>query len=316
MSLRALRVAAGATMALSIGLIAPLVAPTTATAATGGASLGISAVNARDIGGYDGQFGSKVRTGLVFRANALNNLNVADQAKLVSLGIKDIVDFRAPSEVAASPDVIPAGITYTKRPIWDTSNDFYAMVNGWIGGGPTVQQAQMGNGKAAQIMRDYYQWIIKTPDQRAQLAATFKQIATSPNGLLYHCTSGKDRTGIMSAILLTALGTPKNEVYSDYLLSNDRLKASNDATLAQLQAAHLVTDPSLWWPILGVQADYLDATFAQINQSFGSFDNFVRTGLGVDATTLAALKKKMLTTPGNGGGAFGSSVGNGIGFGS
>jgi len=318
MSLRALRVAAGATMALSIGLVTPMAVPVaSATPAGAGPSLGITPANARDIGGYDGLFGSTVKTGLIFRSNAMAGLSVGDLAKITAARISDIIDFRSPAEVAATPDTPVPGTTYTKRPIYDPSNDFYTVVNQIIGGGPAYQQQKLGNGGAQAMMVDSYRWFITDPTARGQFAATFKEAATSTTPILYHCTSGKDRTGIMTAVLLTALGTPKNEVYQDYLKSNANLAATNQATINGLLSAHLITDGSLLEPLLGVESSYLDAAFDQINKSFGSFDNFVKTGLGVDAATLQALRTKMLNKPGNGGGgAFGSSAGNGLGFGS
>jgi len=320
MSLRALRVAAGATMALTIGLIAPLTVPTASATPAGAAqSLGITPANARDIGGYDGQFGSTVKTGLIYRSNAMSGLTAGDLAKIAAARISDIIDFRSPNEVAATPDTPVPTATNTKRPIWNPSNDFYNQINAIIVGGPTVQQQQLGNGGAETIMQNYYRWVINTPDARAQLGATFKEAATSTTPILYHCTSGKDRTGMMTAILLTALGTPKNEVYQDYLASNQNLAATNAATISGLESHGLVTSATapLLQPILGVESSFLDAAFDQMNKSFGSFDNFVRTGLGVDAATLQALKTKMLNAPGGGGGgAFGSSAGNGLGFGS
>ncbi|WP_018179596.1 tyrosine-protein phosphatase [Jongsikchunia kroppenstedtii] len=303
-------------------MIAPLAVPTaSATPAGAGASMGITPANARDIGGYDGLFGSTVKTGLVYRSNAMTNLNAADLAKLATTGITDIIDFRSPAEAAAAPDSLVPTASNTKRPIYDPSNDFYALVGSILAGGASNIQAKLGNGGGATIMENYYRWVIATPGPTArnQLAATFKEAATSPTPILYHCTSGKDRTGMMTAILLTALGTPKNEVYEDYLKSNANLAASNAATIAGLEAGyHLdAATAHLMDPILGVQASFLDAAFDQMNKSFGSFANFVRTGLGIDDATLAALRKKMLNSPGNsGGGAFGSSAGNGIGFGS
>jgi len=91
---------------------------------------------------------------------------------------------------------------------------------------------------------------------------------------------------------------PKGQIYKDYLASNDYLAASNKAQMDALVQRGLVTDPSLFAPILGVQADYLDASFDQVRQSYGSFDRFLSDGLGVDSGTVDALKAKLLDKPG------------------
>ena len=263
-------------------------------------SLGISAPNARDIGGYPTQRGGgKIRFGLVYRSDALNRLTPADQQKLESLQIGKIIDFRSPNEMKASPDQLPSSIPYSAQSIWDPNNDFYLMVSNTIAGGPQVQQEKFGNGQAAQIMRDYYRWLVTDGNARAQFASTLTDIANSPNAVLYHCTSGKDRTGLMTAILMSALGVPTDEIYKDYLASNGYLAASNKAQMDALVQRGLVTDPSLFDPILGVQADYLDASFDQMRKSYGSVDRFLSEGLGVDSATVDALKAKLLDKPGN-----------------
>ncbi|MEV5648513.1 tyrosine-protein phosphatase [Nocardia sp. NPDC052254] len=263
-------------------------------------SLSISAPNARDIGGYPTQRGGgKIRYGLVYRSDALNRLSPADQQKLASLRIGKIIDFRSPNEMKASPDQLPPAIPYSAQSIWDPANDFYLMVSSTIAGGPQVQQEKLGNGQGAQIMRDYYRWLVTDANARAQFAAALRDIAASPDAVLYHCTSGKDRTGWMTAILMSALGVPKGQIYKDYLASNDYLAASNKAQMDALVQRGLVTDPSLFDPILGVRADYLDASFDQARQSYGSVDRFLSDGLGIDSATVDALKAKLLDKPGN-----------------
>jgi protein-tyrosine phosphatase len=264
-------------------------------------SMGLTgAPNARDIGGYPTQQGGgKIRYGLVFRSDNLAKLTDADQQKLLTLKIGSVLDFRSPNEVKDSPDKLPPSIPATKLPVWDPNNDFYLIVNKAIAGGPSAQEAVFGGGKNVQFMQDYYRWMVTDANSRAQFAAALNTIANSPTPILYHCTSGKDRTGWNTAILMSALGVPKGQIYQDYLASNDNLAAGNQATIAYLQKQGLVTDPSLLLPIMGVQADYLDAAFDQVQKSYGSFDNFLSQGLGISADTVKALKTKMLNPPGN-----------------
>ncbi|MGW4719147.1 tyrosine-protein phosphatase [Nocardia sp. NPDC004260] len=253
-----------------------------------------SAPNARDIGDYPTQGNGKLRTGVVFRTDALDKLTAADQQKLVTSGITAVIDFRSPNESGANPDKLPASIPALARPVYDPGNDFYLMVGKAVQGGPAVQQQMFGDGKAAGIMRDYYRWLVTDAAARAQFGAAIRDIVNANGPVLFHCTAGKDRTGWMTAILMTALGVPKGQVYKDYLESNDNLAASNKTTMDGLVAKGLVTDPALFDPILGVRAEYLDAAFDQAAASFGSFDRFVTDGLGVDGATLEALKAELL----------------------
>ncbi|WP_328601452.1 tyrosine-protein phosphatase [Nocardia terrae] len=255
------------------------------------------APNARDLSGIPTQGGGgKLRDGSVFRSDALNKLGDAEQQQLVSAGIAEIIDFRSPTERGQNPDKVPASIPVKSLPVYDPNNDFYLFVGKAIQGGPSVQQQLLGDGKAKQFMVDYYKWLVTDATARSQFGAAVKEIAGASGPVLFHCTAGKDRTGWMSAILLSALGAPKGQIYNDYLASNDNLAASNQATLDGLVAKGLVTDPALFTPILGVDRDYLDASFDAVQQSFGSFDNFLSQGLGIDGATVATLKSKLVGT--------------------
>lgn len=263
-----------------------------------------AAPNARDIGGTLALNG-KIKSGQVFRADALNRLTDGDRQTLVSAGITKIIDFRSPTERAANPDALPASIPAESLPVYDPNNDFYLFFAKAVQGGPTVQQEMLGDGKAAQYMRDYYKWMVTDPTARNQFATALKDIASANGAVMYHCTAGKDRTGLMTAILMHILGTPENNIYDNFLASNDRLAASNKATLDALVAQGLVTDRSLFEPVLGVQRDYLASAIIQAVSSFGSLDRFVSEGLGIDDATTGALRTKLIEKGGLSTGSFG-----------
>ncbi|MEV6771675.1 tyrosine-protein phosphatase [Nocardia sp. NPDC051030] len=263
-----------------------------------------AAPNARDIGGVSATSGT-IKSGLVYRTDALNRLTDADQQTLTTAGVTEIIDFRSPTERGANPDKVPSSIPVKSLPVFDPNNDFYAFFAKVVQGGPTVQQQLLGDGKGAQYMRDYYRWMITDPTARGQFAQALQDIANSSGAVLYHCTAGKDRTGLMTAILMTILGTPSGQIYTNYLASNDRLAASNKATLDALVAQGLVTDRTLFDPVLGVQRDFLEASFDQAAKSFGSMELFISNGLGIDNLTIKKLQDKLIEKGGVGTGSFG-----------
>lgn len=267
-----------------------------------------AAPNARDIGGL-GATGGKVKSGLVYRTDALNRLTDADQQTLVTAGVTKVIDFRAPSETSTAPDKLPASIPYVARPIFDPANDFYTFFATIVAGGPAVQQEKLGNGKGVQYMVDYYKWMVTDSATRAQFSATLKDIASSSGAVLYHCTAGKDRTGVMTATLLSVLGTSSAQIYSNFLESNDRLAGSNKATLDYLVSTGRVTDRTLFEPLLGVQREFLDAFLSQATASYGSIQGFIANGLGIDGATAAALQSKLIEKGGVGTGSFDTGSG-------
>ncbi|NUU22569.1 MAG: tyrosine-protein phosphatase [Streptomycetaceae bacterium] len=249
--------------------------------------------NFRDVGGYRTYDGATVRNGVVFRSEALTKVTANGVAQMGALNLKGIVDFRTGAEISANgADKYPAGVPYTNLPISDGGylQTLYAVVNSRD---PVKQQEILGDGKAAQMMVDMYRTFASDPATRAQFAAVARGVANGTVSL-YHCSAGKDRTGWMTAILLTAVGVPAGTVNQDYLLSNTYLKAGNDALKQQLLAGGLMQDPSLLDPLLGVDQSYLDAARAEATARYGSFGKYLTDGLGLDAATLVKLRQRLV----------------------
>ncbi|GAA2131344.1 hypothetical protein GCM10009727_23710 [Actinomadura napierensis] len=207
-------------------------------------------VNFRDLGGYRTVSHARVRSGLVFRTDALNRTTDADLGALARLGIREVVDLRTPGEVAGDgADRLPPGLSATARPISDTG--MYAAVNAAIGSkDPAKQESVLGGGRGAEIMRVLYRSFVGDAGSRAAFGRTLRDIADrSRTPLAFHCTSGKDRTGWTSYLLLRALGVPDKTARYDYLLSNDYRRDADAATRAQLKAAGYMQDPDLLVPI-------------------------------------------------------------------
>ncbi len=253
------------------------------------------AVNVRDIGGYRTYTGGQVRQGLVYRSDALSKLTAADLTTVSGLGLTKVVDFRIPMELQYDgADKLPPGLSPTSRPVSDLG--LYGTLVGAISSGDPVKQEQMlGGGRAETHMRDIYRTFVTSPENRAQFAATLREIADGGQGpLLYHCTSGKDRTGWVSYVLLRALAVPEASAERDYLASNT-FRAAYDARLrAGLKQSGRMQNPDLLIPLQEVRQDYLDSATAQLEADYGSFYGYLTDGLGLDLRTLARLQKKMV----------------------
>ncbi|MEV0114674.1 tyrosine-protein phosphatase [Streptomyces sp. NPDC050844] len=254
------------------------------------------AVNVRDLGGYRTYDGERVRYGRVFRADALAKLTDADVGTLAKLGLKKVVDFRVPAEVKYDgADRLPAGLTPTSRAVSD--NGLFTMLMTVIGSKDPVKQEEMlGNGKADAFMRDVYRTFVTDGTNRAQFAATLRDIARGGDAapLLYHCTSGKDRTGWTSYLLLRAIGVPERTAVGDYLASNT-YRAAYDAKVREgLKQSGMMQNPDLLIPLQEVRTGYLEASLDEVKKQYGSFDGYLRKGLGLDARTILALRERMV----------------------
>ncbi|WP_405531907.1 tyrosine-protein phosphatase [Streptomyces avidinii] len=253
------------------------------------------AVNVRDIGGYRTWTGGQVRQGLVYRSDALSKLTAGDVTTVAGLGLKKVVDFRIPMELQYDgADRLPAGLSPTSRPVSDLG--LYGTLVGAIGSGDPVTQEQMlGGGRAEAYMRDIYRTFVTGPENRAQFAATLREIADGRQGpVLYHCTSGKDRTGWMSYVLLRALAVPEDTAERDYLASNTFRAAYDAQVRAGLRQSGRMQNPELLIPLQEVRQDYLDSATAQMEADYGSFYGYLTQGLGLDLRTLARLQDRMV----------------------
>ncbi|MCC2279913.1 tyrosine-protein phosphatase [Streptomyces sp. ET3-23] len=234
-----------------------------------------SAPNFRDAGGYRTSGGQWVRMGVLYRTGQLSKLTDADVAKLQRLGIRTDYDLRAPGERAKAPDRIPQGTRYVVADVTGEDVDLPA----------TAEQAAelMTEGNRAYVSRD---------SARKAYGALFRDAANpSAYALAYHCTAGKDRTGWASAALLTALGVDRGTVMRDYLATNE-YRADEVKEILDQATPH---DAAILKPVIEARTGYLDASFDEVERRYGTFENYLHQGLGLDDRTLAGLRKALLT---------------------
>ncbi|MGY0498951.1 tyrosine-protein phosphatase [Nocardia sp. FBN12] len=187
-------IALGATVALPS-------APAAAAPSTGGQIALHGAVNVRDLGGFRTYDGATVKSGKAIRADALSGLTDADVAILGARKLSSVVDLRTPGEVQfMGADRLPAGVRLVARPIDDTGL-FTKMMQVIQSKDPQRQQEVLGNGGAETIMQGVYASFLSA-ESRAAFGATVRELAATDGPLLYHCTSGKDRTGFLTYVVL------------------------------------------------------------------------------------------------------------------
>ncbi|MFG2293891.1 tyrosine-protein phosphatase [Streptomyces sp. NPDC048603] len=235
------------------------------------------AVNFRDAGGYRTTSGQWVKMGEVYRSDALNKLTADDLAKLQRLRVKTVFDLRMADERAKDPDKVPAGAEYVVADVFAGSGSFQTM--------PRTPD------EAVKAMVDAEKAMVSGEGGKKAYTQVFEAIREDDaRSVLFHCTAGKDRTGWSNAALLTALGVPQETVMADYLASNDYRKAANDAILGHLPPQQA----AVYKPLLDVRPEYLNAGFDEAEAKFGTFQGYLKDGLGIDARELKRLKKDLL----------------------
>lgn len=225
--------------------------------------------NLRDLGGLVGANGRRIAAGRLFRSSHWHALTADDEPALAALGIRTVVDFRGVDErrLALSRGLSPA-TAELHLPI--EPRGLGALREMRKAG--TVQEAAV-----VELMHNAYRrFVLQHSPVYAALLARLQEPASLP--LVFHCTAGKDRTGMAAVLILLALGVSREAIADDYLVSNERWQP---------------TETTRDWTVLSsVRAEYLDTAFATMTAQWGSTDAYLAQALGLDDAArerLAAL---------------------------
>jgi protein-tyrosine phosphatase len=241
------------------------------------------APNFRDLGGHAAADGRTLRPGRLFRSQGLHALTDADLETLRSLDVRLVCDLRSERERVLHPSRWPRGMR-THQMTLDVSAD--------IRGGNRdlldMIRAQPGGEGARTMMIASYGMF---PIRFAQPLARFFAHLTSGDArtavpALVHCSVGKDRTGFIIAMLLSALGVSREAIDRDYLATDryvDREYRIRITKQAIAELHELVPDRAALEVIASVEPAFLDAAFAAVTAQFGSVANYLSSACALDA---------------------------------
>ncbi|HVC32706.1 MAG TPA: tyrosine-protein phosphatase [Chloroflexota bacterium] len=238
------------------------------------------ALNARDLGGYPTADGWQTRWGAAVRSDDPARLTAAGRSALVDYGVRSIVDLRGPKEIDESPEPFaepgPHGIAYTHVPFIDP---------------------HAGPAPAFTTLADDYKGMLDRFNQ--QVAAIVRAIARAPEGgVLIHCAGGKDRTGIISALLLDLARVPRQTIGADYALSVEYFHATREEWLANGPGDRAAREAELakYLP----RAEVMLEVLAHLDERYGGVEAYLlRTG--VMPQEIARLRERLRGARGLGG---------------
>lgn len=226
--------------------------------------------NFRDLGGYATADGRRVRTGLLYRADSLGKLRegTADWDRFRSLGIRTVIDLRHPWEAEAQGRVPEHGsLTYHNLSIEHRPYDQAIQ-------GPDVDPGPYLAARYMEVAEDG----VKEIGRALQLVTEAVQ-ANTP--LVFHCASGKDRTGQLAALILELAGVPDETIIEDYTLT----ELATPALLADWKTRNTGREPS--WPGFGRAPSSVMKTYlTSLRTHYGSTENYVNQQLSLDAEEL------------------------------
>lgn len=230
----------------------------------------IGAYNFRDLGGIPTRDGRIVKWGKLFRADEMSHLTDSDRTYLASIPLTSVIDFRANIEMRRSPDLLPASVKFT-YPLTITPGNLSS----------EGIQANLLKTNIDLHMQNMNRLLVSEPaciNAYRKFFNILQKRLSAP--IIFHCTAGKDRTGMAAALLLLALGVEEKIIMEDYLLSKKYIAE---------KYADFVTKYPRASSMLTVKPSFLKAGLDQIVQSHGSIDLFLTDTLNINIEKLQEM---------------------------
>ena len=233
----------------------------------------------------DASIGSRMKKNLLFRCAKLSTLNTEDIKILENLNPHAIIDFRDPKEVKMAPDNLSPKLLekYINLPI--SASTLSRMVSEKELNGDEVKSYE-------KVMEESYRMYI---NNHKKVWIKFFEILLRSNKrpIIFHCSAGKDRTGIASFMIQSIFNNHIDKIFENYLISNDLLTikaATAEQSIISSNQDSLVTKKML--STLGkVQQSYLNAAIDEVDKKYNSLENYFISQLGLKVNDIQKLKQ-------------------------
>jgi protein-tyrosine phosphatase len=228
-------------------------------------------VNVRDLGGLPTEDGRTTRFGTVVRADSIRRLTDAGWDALRSYGVERIVDLRWHDELALDPPGDP-GVEVLHVPVFPDLGD------------PAWRAAEAEGDRGRE-----YAWLLEHGADRFARAVT--AIARADGGaVVVHCAAGKDRTGLVAALMLRLVGVPHDAIVEDYVTSGRNLGPLIDPWIEEAvddeQRAHRIY-------VSKTPPEAIDHAVREVERLHGTAETYLRSG-GASGETLEAIRRRLL----------------------
>lgn len=257
--------------------------------------------NLRDLGGWVGADGRRVRYGMLFRSTDFRSLVGNEEATAqvrASLGLRTVYDLRSAAETEAMPD-----------PKWDDVAELHLDVLAGVSsmavpanlatvltdpaGVGEINKYLAGTG-AVDAMTGTYREMVTLDSARDAYSRFYNGLLGEDRSpALFHCTTGKDRTGWAAASFFSLMGLSREDIFTDYLLTNERLVPALAPVFEKFTEAG--GDADKLRDILGVRPEYLEAAFDEVDKAHGSISSYFSDRLGIDETAQEGLRERFLS---------------------
>lgn len=247
--------------------------------------------NTRDLGSMRCADGRRIKSGMLIRSGNLASLTDADVSVLNKYNIKAVIDLRTDLEERESPDIRLDGAQYYRlRPLTEAAMGVtHEKTTG-------LQMFTNGidiNGDPDKYMCDMYDKFMFSSHGEAEFARFFDILLNTDGCVLWHCSAGKDRAGMASLLIETALGAEREEIIEDYMLTEyftreiSRIRLENFLKIpGALEIKEFII------ALMAVRPIYAEHVLDKMTADYGSPEKYLENALGLDADKIAVLKEK------------------------
>ena len=248
--------------------------------------------NTRDLGALMTKDGRHILPRKLLRSGSLYHVSLADQDMLLEdYKLSTVIDFRTEAEREQKPDTIMKGVEYYPIPVLDEET------SGITQAGTLMDMLTKFDQVPDEFMCKQYENLVRDEICIKQYANFLDVVLHQKKGaVLWHCSAGKDRVGIGTALLLYALGVPRKTIKEDFLKTNVYLDNEMQHMVRYLETRMIVT-PEIMDKVrllYKVKGEYLDTAFRTIEKDYGSVDYFMGKALYMNPKTIEALRNKYL----------------------
>lgn len=245
---------------------------------------GLPAVrNIRELGGIQARDGRHVRHGLLYRGSTLEGLGQEERDVIDNLGLRCVLDLRAESEAAEHPEHVP------REAVYQRVAGMYEPSGAEMDFSPAAIGRMESLGGAENIMQTLYLTMVR---DNPALHALVDHLAAGDAPLYFHCSAGKDRTGIAAALILTILGVPDEAIVENFLLTN-RYRAELIDNPPNPLPPYLA-DAQMWRYANSVHGPHLRAVLSAMAPEGPERESFLHTEYGLGPTALASIRDRYL----------------------
>ena len=245
--------------------------------------------NFRFLGGLKNFEGKILKDSLIYRSANLHQLKSNSFHDFKKLKITKVIDLRTKQEITKETDHLPNSIIYKNYPAYEDKNDEMRKAK------KLALTGKITKADADKRMLQFYTDYVS--DNPEVIKTIITEILDSDQPILYHCTAGKDRTGMITALILKILKFDDNVIFEEYLVSNDlrkdlitkRLNLANNLHFVFPKLDIGVIEKTSW-----TERAYLQAAFDEIDKKYGSIDNYIHNVLGISETQREVYINKFL----------------------